>query len=67
MWKRILGLVALNLLLWFPSLDNGFSFDDYNRLERAKFAPSAAALNFHAEPGQIINAVPLSKTSVSGG
>lgn len=55
----VLGLLAtLNLLLYAPALDNGFSLDDFNWLERAAFRASAADFVFQAEPGQILNPVP---------
>ena len=51
-------LAALNLILYAPALDNGFSLDDYNWLARAEFAPSWWRFVFDVEPGQIFNPVP---------
>ncbi|MDH3816293.1 MAG: hypothetical protein OEV48_17500, partial [Acidobacteriota bacterium] len=51
-------LIALNFLLYLPALDNGFSLDDFNWLERARFAPSWWQFVFSVEPGQVLNPVP---------
>jgi hypothetical protein len=54
----VLGLLALlNLALYAPSLDNGFSLDDYNWLERAEFCSSPLDFILRAEPGQILSPV----------
>jgi hypothetical protein len=47
----------LNLILYAPVLDNGFSLDDFNWLARAEFAPSWWSFVFDVEPGQIFNPV----------
>jgi hypothetical protein len=56
------GVVLLLALLTFgrfaPTLDNGFSLDDFNWLERAAFSRSALEFVLQAEPGQLLNPVP---------
>lgn len=55
----VLGLLALlNLALYAPSLDNGFSLDDFNWLERATFRGSTSSFVLTPEPGQILNPIP---------
>jgi len=58
LWLFVAVLIVLNLLLYLPVLDNGFSLDDFNWLERARFAPSWCQFVFDAEPGQVLNPVP---------
>ena len=48
----------MNLVLYAPVLDNGFSLDDFNWLARAEFASSWWRFVFDVEPGQILNPVP---------
>lgn len=57
-WPVLLLLAALNLALYAPSLDNGFSLDDFNWLERAAHRTSTTSFVFESEPGQIVNPVP---------
>jgi len=58
LWLFVAVLIVLNLLLYLPVLDNGFSLDDFNWLERARFAPSWSQFVFDVEPGQLLNPVP---------
>ena len=58
LWLFVAVLIVLNLLLYLPALDNGFSLDDFNWLERARFAPSWSQFVFDLEPGQVLNPVP---------
>lgn len=55
--RSALLLVVLNLILALPSLDNGFSLDDYNWLERAAFRTSTIDFLVEPEPGQVLNPV----------
>lgn len=57
---RPLALIALVLLSWLlaiPTLDNGFSLDDYNWLERARFRESIPSFLLTPEPGQVFNPI----------
>jgi hypothetical protein len=58
LWPHAAVLAALNLVLYAPVLDNGFSLDDFNWLARAEFASSWWRFVFDVEPGQILNPVP---------
>jgi len=58
LWLFVAVLIVLNLLLYLPALDNGFSLDDFNWLERAQFAPSWCQFVIEVEPGQVLNPVP---------
>ena len=50
-------LVVLSGLLALPALDNGFSLDDYNWLERAQFRDSTPSFVLTPEPGQVFNPI----------
>lgn len=54
----VVCLILLNLFICLPAVDNGFSLDDFNWLERARFAPSALEFVTTAEPGQVLNPLP---------
>ena len=59
-WPGLAGLGCLTLLaliLALPTLDNGFSLDDYNWLERAQFRDSSASFLLEPEPGQVFSPV----------
>ena len=52
------AFAVLNLVLYAPAVDNGFSLDDFNWLARAEFASSGWRFVLDVEPGQIFNPVP---------
>ena len=53
LWLSAAVLIALNFLLYLVALDNGFSLDDFNWLERVSFAPSWPQFVFEVEPGKL--------------
>ena len=57
-WPAAVALAVFNLLLYAPSLGNSFSLDDYNWLERARFASSWGRFVLGVEPGEILNPLP---------
>ena len=58
LWPYGVLLAGLNLILYAPAMDNGFSLDDFNWLARAEFSSSWWRFVFDVEPGQILNPVP---------
>ena len=56
-WLACAAVAVLALAAYLPALDNGFSLDDYNFIERVRFAPSLAAFLVEPEPGELISPV----------
>ena len=54
----VLLLALLTLGRFAPTLDNGFSLDDFNWLERARFSSTVVEFVLQPEPGQLLNPVP---------
>jgi len=63
-WLACAAVAVLALAAYLPALDNGFSLDDYNFIERVRFAPSLAAFLVEPEPGELIS--PVAKAVLIG-
>jgi hypothetical protein len=56
-WLACSAVVFLAVAAYLPALDNGFSLDDYNHIERLRFAPSLAVFLVEPEPGELVSPV----------
>lgn len=56
-WLACAAVAGLAIAAYLPALDNGFSLDDYNFIERVRFAPNLAVFLVQPEPGELISPV----------